>query len=126
MNAVIDTAILIDILRGYPRALSWFKTQSSQHTAITPIVYMEMLSGARNKQEQSAALKFMRQFDMLYLEITDLEWAMTQMKTFYLSHNVGMADCLITSGCPRLQIPLYTKNLKHMTPLLGALAIQPY
>ena len=126
MNAVPDTAVLIDILRGYPPALEWFNELSNQRSAITPIVYMEMLAGVRDKADQNVALKFMKQFEMLYSDVADLQWAMRQMRTFHLSHGVGMADCLIASGCARLQIPLYTKNLKHMTPFLDILATQPY
>jgi predicted nucleic acid-binding protein len=45
---------------------------------------------------------------------------------FTLSHGVGIMDCLIASVSYRLQVPLYTRNLKHFTPLLGALAQTPY
>jgi hypothetical protein len=35
-------------------------------------------------------------------------------------------DCLIAAPSHRLNVPLYTMNLKHFTPLLGALAVRPY
>jgi predicted nucleic acid-binding protein len=55
-----------------------------------------------------------------------LDWAMDQQEKFALSHNVGMNDCLIASISYRLQLPLYTTNLKHFIPLLNNLAQKPY
>ena len=43
-----------------------------------------------------------------------------------ISHNVGSIDCLIASASHRLQLPLYTMNVKHFAPLLGGLAQKPY
>ncbi len=44
-----------------------------------------------------------------------------------LSHGAAMNDCLIASVCHRLQVPLYTHNLKDMRILIGAeLAVKPY
>jgi predicted nucleic acid-binding protein len=39
---------------------------------------------------------------------------------------IGMMDCLIASVSLCLQLPLYTRNLRHFTPLLGTLAVKPY
>ena len=68
----------------------------------------------------------MSQFDMLYLTEADFDWAMAAQMRYELSHGVGMMDCLIASVSHRLQIPLYTHNLKHFAPLLGELAQKPY
>jgi hypothetical protein len=36
-------------------------------------------------------------------------------------------DCLMASVCHRLQVPLYTHNVRDMTILLGsALVVKPY
>jgi predicted nucleic acid-binding protein len=56
----------------------------------------------------------------------DQDWAMEQMERYRLSHGVGVNDCLIASVAYRLQVPLYTHNLKDMTPMLGKLAVKPY
>lgn len=34
--------------------------------------------------------------------------------------------CLIAAPSARLKIPLFTRNLKHLVPLLDALAVEPY
>ncbi len=66
------------------------------------------------------------QFDFLYLTSADQQWAMQQIERFQFSHHIGKDDCLIASAAHRLQLPLYTHNLKDMTPLIGGLAVKPY
>ena len=52
---------------------------------------------------------------------------MQQMEQLRLSYGVGINDCLIASVAQRLQVPLYTHNLKHMRVLLGdTLPQKPY
>ena len=51
---------------------------------------------------------------------------MAQHVTHRLRFGVGVLDCLIAAPAFRLQLPLYTHNLKHFTPLLGDLAQKPY
>lgn len=63
---------------------------------------------------------------MVNIVQSDTEWAMRQFQPYRLSHRGGILDCLIAALCPRLKLPLYTRNLKHFAPLLGTLAQQPY
>jgi predicted nucleic acid-binding protein len=97
-----------------------------QPLGITPIVWLEAVEGAQNTRVQQRVLAALQNFGMVYLTPADFDWAMQQTIAFGLSHNVGMMDCLIASVSYRLQSPLYTKNIKHFAPLLGALAQNPY
>lgn len=125
-DAILDTAIVVDFLRNYSPAVQWKNTQGSAIFALTPLVWMEIIDGAMNKQEQQRAIRLMSQFEMLYLTEADLNWAMRQQTIYHLSHNVGINDCLIAAPAYRLQLPLYTQNAKHFVPLLGTLAQKPY
>ncbi len=124
-NGLVDSTVLVDVLRGYSPSALWLQMQSG--LAITPIVWLELVAGVPNKVKQLAALKLLAQFEMIYLVQADMDWAMQQLFAYKLSHNIGMMDCLIASVSYRLQLPLYTHNLKHITPLLGqAIAVKPY
>lgn len=123
-TGLVDTNILIDLLRGYTPAQVWIRTQ--QTLGVARIVYMELIEGAFNKLEQQRALKLLKQFELIELVDADFRWATERLIKYQLSHSVGMMDCLIASTSHRLQLPLYTQNLKHMSPLLGALAQKPY
>ncbi len=87
---------------------------------------MEVITGGDNKAERQRAAQVMAQFEMVYLTEADLKWAMEAQMRYELSHGIGMMDCLIASASHRLQLPLYTHNLKHFAPLLGDLAQKPY
>jgi predicted nucleic acid-binding protein len=85
-----------------------------------------LLEGAENKQKQLRAIILLKRFTLVPMTDTDMAWAVEKMTRFGLSHNVDAFDCLIASVHPRLNLPLYTRNLKHFTPLIGPLAISPY
>jgi hypothetical protein len=51
---------------------------------------------------------------------------MQQLKAFRLSHGIAVMDSLIASVPYRLQVPLFTDNLKDMRVLVKKLAIKPY
>ncbi len=124
MIELVETTVIVDILRGHPPALVWLGQR--KNVATTPLTWMEIIFGAQNKIAQQQSMKVLRLFDVVYLTADDQEWAMQQLFTYRLSHGIGVTDCLIASVCHRLNVPLYTHNLKHFAPLLGALAQQPY
>lgn len=84
------------------------------------------MQGATNKANQARYKMLLNQFELLFLTSIDQEWGMSQFERFQFSHHIGMNDCLIAAVAYRMQVPLYTHNLKDMTPLLGTLAVQPY
>ncbi len=87
---------------------------------------MEVVKGGPTKARRLQAARLLKQFEMIYLIQADLDWAMQAQMQYELSHGTGMLDCLIASVSHRLQLPLYTHNLKHFAPLLGNLAQKPY
>ena len=126
MDGFLDTAIIIDVYRGYAPSVTWLQTNQSLSLAITPIVWMEAVEGAQNRINQNKIVNLMAQFPIIYLTNIDLDWAMKQLVTYRLGYGIGILDCLIAAPAHRLQLPLFTRNLKHFTPLLGAPAQQPY
>ncbi len=124
VTGLLDTSILVDVLRGYQPAEDWLATQDQ--LGITQIVWLELLEGAQNKMAQKESLKLLRRFELVELLPDDMAWAIKQLTSYGLSHHVGAFDCLIASVHPRLKVPLYTRNLKHFMPLIGNLALTPY
>ena len=125
-NFFLDTAVIVDLLRSYPPAVQWKNAQGQAIFGISPTVWMEIVDGALTKIAQQRAIKLLQQFEMVYFTQADLDWAMRQQLAYRLSHNAGINDCLIAAVPHRLQLPLYTHNLKHFAPLLGTLAQKPY
>lgn len=126
MDGIVDTAVIIDIYRGYTLAVQWLQANSKSIFAITQIVWLEAVEGASNINEQSQIIKLLKLFAFVKHNESDLLWAMQQLEQYHLSHNVGMMDCLIAAPAYRLQLPLITRNIKHFTPLLSNLVQKPY
>ena len=107
-----------------PPAVDWLAQQGS--LGLSAIVWLEVLEGAADRQAEQAALRLLRRFERIEVVAQDSEWAIRQLLRLHLSHGPDSMDCLIASANHRLDIPLYTRNLKHFTPLLGDLARKPY
>lgn len=123
---VVDSTVIIHIFRKYTPARQWIDEQSDQ-LVVTPITWLEVMHGAPGKSGQAVCKAILSRFTLEYLTPTDMDWAMERMEQLRLSHGVGINDCLIASVAYRLQVPLYTHNLKHMRNLLGEkLSLKPY
>ncbi len=122
--ALLDTNIIVDLLRKYKPAENWLATQSD--LAVTRVVWLEILEGIQNQTQQQRTITLLNDFELVEFTVSDFDWAVRQMMRFRLSHNVDAFDCLIAAPAHRLQIPLLTHNVKHFSPMLGSLAQQPY
>jgi len=123
--AILDTTILVDLLRSYTPAIVWYGAQSSATLGINPIVWMELIGGGPTKAKRLEAARLLKRFEMVYFSQDDLDWAMAMQMRYELSHGTSMNDCLI-AATSRAGTPLFTRNLKHFTPLLGDQAQAPY
>jgi predicted nucleic acid-binding protein len=124
IDAILDTTVILHLYRKYQPALAWFNNQ--QRYGVTSITWMEVMEGTSNKANQAQCKQILSQHDFLYQTSADQQWAMGQLERFQFSHHISKEDCLIAAVAYRLQLPLYTHNLKDMTPLIGSLAVQPY
>ncbi len=124
-TALVDTTAIVHLLRHYSPAITWYASQS-QRLSLSSTSWLEVMEGTTSKANQLQCKTVLSQFDLLYLAPSDQQWGMQQLERFQFSHHIGKEDCLIASVSYRLQVPLYTHNLKHMQPLLGSLADQPY
>jgi len=125
-DVLLDSDVLIEILRGTPEAGTWLQAHTDWVIGIPVIVRMEILQGARDKREQQTLTRELRQFPVVHLEDGDSERALSWFEAFYLSHSTGIMDCLIATVAVRLDRPLYTFNLKHYRPLGELDARTPY
>jgi hypothetical protein len=126
VDAIVDTAIIVDLLRSYAPAVAWRTSQSNKILGATLVTKMEIISGVPNAVAMRYTAKFIEQFDTVDTQPIDLSWAYAQLLKFHLSHRIGILDCIIAAPCHRLNLMLYTRNLKHFTPLLGTLVQAPY
>ena len=124
MIGMLDSSIVVDLLRKYPPANNWLHSQGN--LGVTRVVWWEVVQGAQDKMRQQRTLMLLSRFVLVELTALDMIWATNALIRFNLSHNVDIFDCLIAAVGNRLQLPLYTTNLKHFLPLIGSLAQSPY
>jgi predicted nucleic acid-binding protein len=124
VTGLVDTDILIDVLRQHPPAQTWLIQQSS--LGVSSIGWIELLQGTSNKLAQKQAIRVLESFERVELETVDFKWTVEALLKFNLRHSLMGLDALIASVSHRLQVPLYTRNLKHFRPILGNLAQSPY
>ena len=124
VSALLDTAIVVDLLRNHRPAVDWLTRQAD--LGVSPAVWLEIIDGAQDLKSQRRAVKLLRRFQRVDVESQDIQWAIAKALEYRLSHGVGIMDCLIAAANHRLQVPLYTRNLKHFSPLIGGLAKSPY
>ena len=123
---LIDTSILIHLFRKHPAAEAWFTGQTVQFS-VSSITWLEFMDGVPNKAGLAKCLSIVAQFELIRLTDADQDWAMQQMAQLRLSTGVHIGDCLIASVAFRLQVPLYTQNVKDMQKVLPAeLIIRPF
>jgi predicted nucleic acid-binding protein len=122
---IVDTTVILHYFRKTAAARAWVDSQPVRLSVVS-ITWMEVMEGAGSKANQAESRRILDKFELLYLTAADQQWAMEQLERFQFSHHIGMNDCQIASVAHRLRLPLYTHNLKDMTPLLGELAVKPY
>ena len=123
---IVDTDVMIDILRGYKPALEWLKSLKDEEILIPGFVVMELIQGCRNKKEQNRIEKEILKYEILWPTPEICEEALKTFSKFHLSKGIGIIDSLIAQLSVSLRIPLCTFNHKHYNFVPGIKLIKPY
>ena len=86
---------------------------------------MEILQGARNRQEQTTLIAQLNRYELVLLDAGDAIQALTWFETYRLSHGVGIMDCLIAASALRISKPFYTFNVRHYGSFTALAAQEP-
>ncbi len=117
---IFDTDVFIWIQRGSKRAAAMHDRHADRF--ITVQTYMELLQGAQNREQQVATRRFLKDFGIQILPLSDeiRNRAMSLVEQYALSHNMRAADALIAAIALESAQPLCTSNVKHFRsiPLL--------
>lgn len=123
MRVVVDSSVLIDILRGDPRAASVLADHVRAGDEVWGVVVTrtEVLAGMRSAEREPTQ----RLLDQpLWLEV-DGELADEAGRLWRRNRRahagIGLADYLIAAGVQRLGARLLTRNVRHF-PMLPDLA----
>ena len=109
---LVDTDILIDYFREYPQAVDFIETNIDR-VMVSSISVAELYQGVRDGKEREALDAFMSAVSILSVDETIGKKGGLYRREFRLSHNSGLADCLIAATASQHGIALKTLNVKH-------------
>ena len=124
---LLDSDVMIDLLRGYPPAVAWLETlDEEEEIVLSGFVVMELIQGCRNKAEQERLQRTVAPYGVVWLTSEECDRALGHFLQYHLSHGAGLLDVLIAQTALALGMPLYTFNQKHYQFLSELQTVQPY
>ena len=106
-----DTCVIIDFINGQSQELSTLLNEDKV-LFINSVIEMELLQGARNKNELRVVEKRLGSFRLLMMPQEIFDLATQFIKTYRLSHGLALPDAIIGATAIYYQIPLLTYNTK--------------
>jgi predicted nucleic acid-binding protein len=122
---LLDTDVLIDIIRSHPSAVSWL--DSTPDTPRIPgLSAMELAFGSQNTTELRNVQKFLSRLKVVWPAETHLQRGLDELPPLRLSHRLGVLDALIAATALGLELPLATFNSRHFSSVPGLTIVKPY
>jgi len=123
---LLDTDVMIDLLRQYPPAVAWLDSLGEEEIILPGFVVMELIQGCRNKAEQQKVERELGTYGVVWPSPETCNEALSVFTRYHLSHGLGILDALIGQIAVALDLPLYTFNQKHYAPIPNLKTVQPY
>jgi hypothetical protein len=123
---LVDTDVMVDIMRWYPPAVTWLDSLGTEVIGIPGLVAMELLQGCRSREEQHRLEGFLRPYQRYWPSQSDCAQAFDDFAAYYLSHGLGILDALIAETALGLGVKLASFNTKHYGVLTTLQTAQPY
>lgn len=126
-DTLIDSAIVIDYLRGLSDAVACLDAITASARPKTHVVVQaEILQGARNAKEQLAIDALFAAFEVIAPTDADAGLSIELLRRYRLSHGIGWLDALIAATALRMGLGVCTTNTKHFAPIPNLRVIRPY
>ena len=123
---LLDTNIMVDVLRRYPPALTWLDAIGSETLGIPGLVAMELLQGCRDRQEQQRVEKALHPYTLYWPDRADCARAFDDYVAHRLAYNIGILDALIAETAVGLDVKLATFNERHYQVVRALQTLRPY
>ena len=123
---VVDTDVMVDLMRRYQPALDWLKGLGDEQLLIPGYVAMELIDGCNNTREVRATREFLSRHRIVWASETTCNSALSVFTDNRPKHGLGIIDALVRQMAIDLALPLATFNRKHYTCMSHLQTIQPY
>ncbi len=120
---LIDTDFAWEYLSGNQEALEFMLSETSKVNAISAITTAELVKGCGNKVKLAKLYRVIKEFLILHTDTQINTIAIELIKTYHLSHNIGINNAYIAATCLYYNIELATCNTSdyHYIPNLTLL-----
>lgn len=119
---LIDTDVLVEYLRGRPRAVDYLEALTGE-LHVSAVTVAELFAGAR-EEEETALRAFLATFEVQPVTERSAELAGHFRRAWGPSHGTGLADALIAAAAETVEGTLVTFNDRNF-PMLDRVEI-PY
>ena len=116
---LFDTDIFVWVQRGNLKAATLVEREPRRFLSVQ--TYLELLQGARNKEEQQTTKQFLADFHFTLLPLTETigHRAMVYIEEYGLAGGLRAGDALIAATATENNLTLLSGNGKHFKPIHG-------
>ncbi|MEI6670329.1 MAG: type II toxin-antitoxin system VapC family toxin [Acidobacteriota bacterium] len=115
---LVDTDVMVDFLRGHPKAVALVHAQS-ERIILSSIVVAELYAGVRGDAELRTLDRLIQLFRIVAVSSDLARAAGLHKRDYAKSHGVGLADAIIAATAQAEHAELNTLNTKHYPMLKG-------
>jgi predicted nucleic acid-binding protein len=110
---IFDTDIFIWVQRGNEKATKIMEKSEERHLSVQ--TYMELLQGAKDKNQHKYIKDFLTAFDFLVLPLTENigHRASIYIEEYTLASGLRSGDAIIAATAVENNLPLVSSNVKH-------------
>jgi predicted nucleic acid-binding protein len=115
---ILDTDVLVDFLRGQPRAVA-LVSRLATRIVLSTIVLAELYAGVKGDAELGALDDLTSSFPLIPITPETARAVGLFRRDFGPSHGVSLADALLAATVESEQAELKTVNVRHYPMLRG-------
>ena len=115
---LLDTGVVIDVLRGREVARRFVKSLGTQ-VRVSVVSVTEVYAGSRNQQEERTFETLLAPFRIISVAGAESRLAGQFIRHYGRSHGVGPFDALIAATAEYHRLALATLNVKHFPMFPG-------
>jgi predicted nucleic acid-binding protein len=112
VTTLVDTNLVIDLLRRSAAAVAWFDGLDEQAT-ISAVSLLELYAGARSQSDERDLISIRRQLTCLPISEDIGERAGAILRHYRKSHGIDLPDAIIAATAEHHELRLATLNVKH-------------
>jgi len=115
---LIDTDVMIDFLRGHPKAVALVKKHVSR-IILSSIVAAELYAGVRSDEELDTLDNLVSLFRVIPVSPSLARAGGLNKRDYSKAHGVGLADAIVAATCEAENAELMTLNIKRYPMIKG-------